>query len=169
MIYLVAGKFEAPAYFQPVIHTYCKCEYLPREVFVVPSTSLVRGIHPRFNYDRFIPGFPSTRHLPHKVMLIVSMYFKGTILTDPVCVMMCHLVVVTLFVNSIITNMLLQRCLCYHHCCCNSIYANTVVGISSCSESIVGKLAKMLWPENLCSQVYMECLPGTKEPSKETT
>ena len=61
------GRYEAPDYFPPVIHNHCLCQKLPREVFVIAPESLVHGIHPRFNLDRYIPGFPSIRHLPHKV------------------------------------------------------------------------------------------------------
>lgn len=73
--FITIGRYDAPAYFPPVIHNHCHCQKLPREVFVVPPVALVHGIHPRFNLNCYIPGFPSMRHLAHKVLrndLIIS-------------------------------------------------------------------------------------------------
>lgn len=62
------GPYEAPAYFPTIAHNHCQCTELTRDAFEMPADKLVKGLHPRFNADRYIPGFPSMRHLPYTVL-----------------------------------------------------------------------------------------------------
>lgn len=64
------GQRDAPAYFPPILHNHCQCTELTRDAFVIPADRLVKGLHPKYNPECYIPGFPSIRHLPLKVVKI---------------------------------------------------------------------------------------------------
>ena len=57
---------EAPAYFPPIPANHCQCTERSRDCFVMSSANLVKGLHPKFTAARYVPGFPSFRHLDIK-------------------------------------------------------------------------------------------------------
>jgi 5'-3' exoribonuclease 1 len=57
------GQLEAPAHFSTIVHNHAQCQELSRDAFVVQPSKLIKGRHPKSTLDRYIPGFPSTRHL----------------------------------------------------------------------------------------------------------
>ena len=63
----------APAYFPPVPHNHCRCKEITRDAFVMSSDLLVNGLHPNYNPDRFILGFPSLQSKT-KVVLIFKLF-----------------------------------------------------------------------------------------------
>ncbi|XP_032782787.2 5'-3' exoribonuclease 1 isoform X1 [Daphnia magna] len=70
------GECKAPAYFPPIAHNHALCKEITRDAFVMPPERLVKALHPRFNPDRFIPGFPSTKNLS----------FTATLKKSSICV-----------------------------------------------------------------------------------
>ena len=64
-----------------ILLTYYRLTEVPKEAFWIPSENLVKGILPGAQLDVFYPGFPTLKHIKHRVS--VSKSLLGSIL-DPI-------------------------------------------------------------------------------------
>ena len=64
------GPYEAPAYFAAISNHHAVITPVPRESFLVPPEMLIKGLCPNVRLDVYFPGFPTLKHIPHKVIFL---------------------------------------------------------------------------------------------------
>lgn len=61
------GRYEAPSYFPPVMHSHAVYHTKDYSDFRVPTKQLIKGAYPGVKMDVFYPGFATMKHLKYTV------------------------------------------------------------------------------------------------------
>lgn len=69
------GVYNAPEHFTPVIHNHTIVETMSYDDVLIPSSKLVKGVHPEAQMNIYYPGFPTMKHLKYKVRYIYINHF----------------------------------------------------------------------------------------------
>lgn len=70
------GVYNAPKYFSPVKNNHTEVETLSYDDVVIPSSKLIKGVHPNAQMKIYYPGFPTMKHLKYKVNIYKIFLFS---------------------------------------------------------------------------------------------